>query len=260
MSASAGALPPHPRAAFPVLSVQVGMEDGFITDGMLNNGTLFLRGNLFAFVHAARRRHSGTGKTELWIWDWLTGKLVHEYSFDEEAAFTFLDDFSYLLVGHVNMRWRTTSWHIEIHTSDQSSGPIPKFDKVVTMALPDLASQCEIFGMSARSDPNDSDSGATAFTDPSPLSNRLPFKPSNNRLVAITFSATRGGLFNANSFRFTVFMLTSQLLQLVAERLRENQSTPIPWNDKYALIPPLHHGFQYLLYSEGLYLPKGITA
>ncbi|KIO22732.1 hypothetical protein M407DRAFT_116166 [Tulasnella calospora MUT 4182] len=244
MSVSAGILPPHPRAASPVLSVEVGLNDGIIVDTMLNNGTLFLRGNLFAFVHTARRRHSGTGKTEVWIWDWPTGQRIHEYASDEEAAFTFLDDFSYLLIGHVNAGWRTTSWHVEIHASDQSVAPIRKFDKVVIMALPDLSYQCEIFGMSARCEPNDSDSAATGSTDPRPLSSRLPFKPSNNRLVAVTFSVTRGGLFNANSVRFTVFMLTSQLLQLVAERLQEKELVRIPWDE---------WGSKYTRWSHGLF-------
>lgn len=60
-----------------VLSVEVGLEDGFIMDPMLNNVNLYLRGNLFALVHTARKQHSGTGKTEVRIWDWPAGRLIH---------------------------------------------------------------------------------------------------------------------------------------------------------------------------------------
>ncbi|KAG8954755.1 hypothetical protein FRC04_011188 [Tulasnella sp. 424] len=244
MSVTAGVLLPHPRAAMSVLSVEVGLEDGFIMDPMLNNVNLYLRGNLFALVHTARKQHSGTGKTEVRIWDWPAGRLIHEYASKEEAAFTFLDDFSYLLVGHVNTRWRTTSWHAEVHTSDGLATPVQRFDKVVALALPNLAAQCEIFGMSARSDPNDSDIAITGLSNPRPLSNRLPFRPSNNRLVVLTFSATRGGLFNANSIRFTVFMLTSQLLELAAEHLQAKRPTPIPWDE---------WGPKYTRWAHGLF-------
>ncbi|KAG9019162.1 hypothetical protein FRB90_005735 [Tulasnella sp. 427] len=232
MTATEGILASHPRATAPILSAEVGLQDGFILDPVLNDNTLFIRGNLFAFVHTSQRISSSTGITEVRIWDWPAGKLIHEYSIENESAFTFLDDSSYLLIGHCNINWRTTRWHAEIHTSDQevSESRAHRFNEIVVLALPDLVRPCEVYGMNIRSDPNDSDTLASNPDNPFLLSNSLPFKPSSNRIIALNFLATPS-LAEGHGTRFTVFILTSKLLQLSAGRPRGSESTPIPWDD-----------------------------